>query len=64
MRPSVLKRLRRAWFGWLGTNKQLIISEAEKLLNDKNYYQSMARGVSPYGDGKAAQRITSILKKC
>jgi len=47
----------------VGTSRHMIISEAEKLLNDNSYYQSMARGVSPYGDGKAAQRITSILKK-
>ena len=47
----------------VGTNKTLIISEAEKLLTDKEYYKSMARGVSPFGDGKAADRIVSILKK-
>ncbi|MBC8440642.1 MAG: UDP-N-acetylglucosamine 2-epimerase (non-hydrolyzing) [Deltaproteobacteria bacterium] len=47
----------------VGTNKTLIISEAEKLLFDKEYYKSMALGISPYGDGKAADRIVSILKK-
>jgi UDP-N-acetylglucosamine 2-epimerase (non-hydrolysing) len=47
----------------VGTNKALIISEAEKLISDKEYYQSMARGVSPYGDGKASERIASILKE-
>ncbi len=47
----------------VGTNKDAIISEAEKLLNDEKYYHSMARGVSPYGDGKAAERIVSILEK-
>jgi len=47
----------------VGTNKFLIISKAEKLLNDKSFYQSMARGISPYGDGKAAERITAILKE-
>lgn len=46
----------------VGTNQALIISEAEKLLADKEYYRSMARGVSPYGDGKAAARIVSIIK--
>ena len=45
----------------VGTNKSLIISEAEKLLTNKEHYQSMARGVSPYGDGKAAERIASIV---
>ena len=27
------------------------------------YYRSMARGVSPYGDGRAAARIVEILRK-
>jgi len=49
--------------GLVGTNKALIISEAEKLLSNKEYYKSMALGISPYGDGKAADRIVSILKK-
>jgi UDP-N-acetylglucosamine 2-epimerase (non-hydrolysing) len=47
----------------VGTNKALIILEAERLLSDKGYYKSMALGISPYGDGKAAERIVSILKK-
>lgn len=45
----------------VGTNGKVILSEASKLLHDKDYYQSMAQGVSPYGDGKAAGRIVSIL---
>ncbi len=47
----------------VGTNKDLILSEAENLLNDTEYYKSMARGISPYGDGKAASRIVDILKE-
>lgn len=46
----------------VGSDRDLIISEAEKLLHDQKYYESMARGVSPYGDGKAAERIVSILR--
>jgi len=46
----------------VGTDHECIISETEKLLLDRDYYASMARGVSPYGDGKAAGRIVSILK--
>jgi len=49
-------------FGLVGTKKELIPIEAEKLLNDKEYYKSMARGVSPYGDGNAADRIVRIIK--
>lgn len=47
----------------VGTNKDAIVSEAERLLNDREYYKLMARGVSPYGDGKAAGRIVSILEE-
>jgi len=46
----------------VGTDQSLIISEAERLLTDKAYYKSIACGVSPYGDGKAAERIASILR--
>jgi len=47
----------------VGTKRELIISESERLLKDKNYYKSMAKGISPYGDGKASKRIVSILEK-
>lgn len=33
-----------------------IVAEAQRLLDDTAYYRSMARGVSPYGDGHAAGR--------
>lgn len=46
----------------VGTDHDSIISEAERLLSDQEYYSSMARGVSPYGDGKAAGRIVKILQ--
>ena len=45
----------------VGTDRDAIFTEANKLLHDKKYHQSMAQGVSPYGDGKAAGRILSIL---
>jgi len=47
----------------VGTNRERILLETEKLLHDDNAYKSMARGVSPYGDGRAAERISSILKQ-
>ena len=47
----------------VGTSKPFIISEAEKLLSNDRHYASMARGISPYGDGRAANRITSILRE-
>ena len=45
----------------VGTGRDRIISEAEKLLHNPDEYKKMAKGVSPYGDGKAAMRIVGIL---
>lgn len=45
----------------VGSNKEAIIFEAQKLLDDEVAYREMARGVSPYGDGKAAMRIVEFL---
>jgi UDP-N-acetylglucosamine 2-epimerase (non-hydrolysing) len=39
-----------------------IVAEAQQLLDDQAYYQSLARGISPYGDGKAAGRIIAVLR--
>jgi len=47
----------------VGTNRDLILEQANKLLKDEAYYQSLAKGVSPYGDGKAAARIVSIIEE-
>lgn len=40
-----------------------IVSETQRLLDDESAYRAMARGVSPYGDGKAAERIVRILQE-
>ena len=45
----------------VGTNYDRIIKEAQLLLDDSIAYNSMAKGVSPYGDGKASERIVSVL---
>lgn len=47
----------------VGTDTDLIVKEGQRLLSDTNYYNSMARGVSPYGDGKASERIAERLRK-
>lgn len=46
----------------VGTKVETIVQEVQCLLDDQAAYQEMARGVSPYGDGKAADRIAQILK--
>lgn len=45
----------------VGTNRARIVAETEKLLHDADAYAAMARAVSPYGDGTAAERIVNDL---
>jgi UDP-N-acetylglucosamine 2-epimerase len=45
----------------VGTEKTRICEEAGKLLTDPAAYATMAKGINPYGDGKAAGRIISSL---
>lgn len=45
----------------VGTQKDKIISEVSKLINNENYYKSMSKALNPYGDGKACLRIVNSL---
>lgn len=45
----------------VGTERDRIVSEASRLLRDPAAHADMASRVNPYGDGKAAKRIVSIL---
>ena len=45
----------------VGTGRSRIVREAETLLCDPAAHNAMARPASPYGDGKAAQKIVSTL---
>lgn len=47
----------------VGTDFERIVAESTRLLDDCDYYASMAHGISPYGDGHAAPRIAAVLKK-
>ena len=47
----------------VGSNYESIVKEAQRLLDDEEAYRAMARGVSPYGDGHAAERIVSVLRE-
>ncbi|MEC3906293.1 UDP-N-acetylglucosamine 2-epimerase (non-hydrolyzing) [Tamlana sp. 2201CG12-4] len=47
----------------VGTNKERIISEAEKLLKDEEAYQGMSKLHNPYGDGKACERIVEYISR-
>ncbi len=45
----------------VGTDVARIVEESARLLSDPQAYASMAQAVSPYGDGKAAERIADAL---
>lgn len=45
----------------VGTDTQRIVAETFRLLDDAAAYAAMARGVNPYGDGHAAERIVEAL---
>ena len=45
----------------VGTDEQIIITEAIKLLDNSYEYQRMCRAHNPYGDGQAAARIVSVV---
>ena len=47
----------------VGTNKESIINEGQKLLDNQNKYNTMAKAHNPYGDGKACERIVNFIKE-
>jgi UDP-N-acetylglucosamine 2-epimerase (non-hydrolysing) len=46
----------------VGTDFERIVAESTRLLDECDHYAAMAHGVSPYGDGQAAERIAARLK--
>ena len=45
----------------VGTDRNKITSEANRLLDNPSAHEAMARAANPYGDGHAAERITQAL---
>jgi UDP-N-acetylglucosamine 2-epimerase (non-hydrolysing) len=45
----------------VGTDRDRIVTETIRLLEDDAAYERMARAVNPYGDGHAAERIVDAL---
>lgn len=45
----------------VGADEEAIVRESQRLLDDPAVWHAMARGVSPYGDGRAAERIVAHL---
>ncbi len=44
-----------------GVDKDVIISMAKELLDNKEEYSKMAHAANPYGDGEASRRITKAI---
>jgi len=47
----------------VGTNKDRIVTEVVRLLDNNEHYNNMSKASNPYGDGKASERIVAVLKK-
>lgn len=45
----------------VGTNRQMIVNEANYLLNDPKAHAAMAQAVNPFGNGQAAKKIVDVL---
>lgn len=46
-----------------GTSTQAVVRAVERLLNDEELYQSMARKLDLYGDGATRHRVVDILTR-
>lgn len=47
----------------VATDRQRIVTEANRLLDDEAAYDAMAQAHNPYGDGKASARIAEAVAK-
>lgn len=47
----------------VGTNKDVILNEAFRLLDDSSHYENMAKAVNPYGDGTTSKQVASFFLK-
>ncbi|KJR95980.1 MAG: UDP-N-acetylglucosamine 2-epimerase [Peptococcaceae bacterium BRH_c4a] len=49
----------------VGTEKEAVLAETNKLLNNPDHYRRMSEAANPYGDGKASGRIArALLYRC
>lgn len=47
----------------VGTNKDDIVSAFDRLVTDKDYYESIKNAPNPFGDGKASEKIADIIER-
>lgn len=45
----------------VGTDRQKIVAETSKLLDDASEYEKMKKAINPYGDGTAATKIVKAI---
>ena len=45
----------------IGTDRDQIVEETSRLLNDSSEHERMSAAVNPFGDGRAARRIAAVL---
>jgi UDP-N-acetylglucosamine 2-epimerase (non-hydrolysing) len=45
----------------IGTERQVIVNEISRLLDDSEERERMAHAVNPYGDGRASERIVAAI---
>jgi len=47
----------------VGTNREIIVKEAQSLLDNYSVYEKMSEAHNPYGDGNASRRIVEFIKR-
>lgn len=47
----------------VGTDKDVLLSEAIRLLDEEDHYLAMARAHNPFGDGTASRQIADIIEQ-
>jgi len=61
---EVTERPEAVWAGTvriIGTSRERVVAEVQRLLDDQQRYQQMAEAVNPYGDGQASRRIAQAI---
>lgn len=46
----------------VGTNEGEVLNALRQLLKDRATYEAMTKGVNPYGDGRAGERIAQVVE--
>lgn len=47
----------------IGTRRERIVWEADRLLSNRDAYDAMCRAENPFGDGRAAERIVASIER-